>query len=243
MSFPPDSFGPITDRAAATQFCAVCQRRRLSSDEIMTCSLCVGKLDDALVTILELFALLPVFMLPGSVPVADRIKHRQVDAPAPVRLEVVDLMDDRIGDLDDIRRRGIVGVLEQWARLVAQERRMSARPVKPSVATEVGFLRTHLNWVSEQPWVGEFAAEIMGTDPRQPGILRQLEQACGETPPRPKIIGRCPASIIRDGEPQACGTALYADPASPSVQCRKCGAMWDEKRLAILGLVLGEETA
>lgn len=235
MSFPPDGFGPVTDTAAAVAYCAVCHKRRLRGDEIMTCGPCVQRLDEALADIVELFALLPTFVLPGSVPMSDLPHGKQVDAPAPVRLEILDHLDDRIVDQPgDIQRRGIIGVLEQWSRLVAEEQRFSPRPGRATVATEVGFLRTHLKWATEQPWVDEFADEIAGAR----GIHRQLQAAVGET--RPKPIGQCPATVVREGQPTACGAALYAPVYGDTVTCNRCGEMWTKDRWLWLGNLLKE---
>src|SRR5690606_10839463 len=102
--------------------------------------------------------------LPGSVPAAPGSKKGKGGKvpPAPVRVDVLDLVDDRYGVRSDgsMDRRGTLGVLESWARLVREERRMAQPSTPATVVNECAFLHRQVDWSCEQPWVNEFYREI-----------------------------------------------------------------------------------
>lgn len=208
--------------------CLLCNR----ATETQVCNHCVQRLDQLLEAIVEYYALLPAVLLPGSV--LDDMPHgRRVDPPAPVRLEVLDALDERLV-VDTEEYRGTLGILWSWARLIREERQLAAGD-DPTVVTEIGFLRRHLPWVCEQPWVDEFEREIRL-------LHRSLRQATGETGPKP--IGACPAESIHDGEVRTCGAMLYAPITGDVVRCRHCRAQWTREQWQLLGKVIREgETA
>lgn len=212
--------------------CAVC-RHKLRADETITCQTCIDKLDDALADTLTLFALLPAVIEPGSVQLDDMPHGRQIDAPAPVRLEVLDMLDDRRAwspavDAPGDNRRGVVGLLESWATRMRQERRYSIPTGSPSVASEIGALRNNLAWIVEQDWVETFADEILK-------LHRDLEAVCGE--PKAKPIGHCPEMVKREGSDELapCGAPLFPPIYGETVTCERCKTSWPKDKWLLLG--------
>ena len=180
-------------------------------------------LDDIVIT----YALLPDFYEPGTaVDDGHQVKGKRVDPPAPVRLDVIALLDRRTlaqhpGDLVPV-----LAVLEAWAALVREERNLKPCRTTSTVTREVGTLIAHLDWITAQAWVPDMAAELRD-------VKSALHSAIGDHAPRP--VGTCPVVHPDTGE---CGGKLYQDRyGGMSVTCRKCGETWGETELRRLGLM------
>lgn len=100
------------------------------------CKPCVERLSKWLKAIPDTYALLDEVRDHGTVPSDPGTKQtKRPDAPAPMRLEVDDLLDDRRGYQHDDdgtpllsdNRRGILGVVHSWAELVRDQRRLPRR--------------------------------------------------------------------------------------------------------------------
>lgn len=182
----------------------------------------------SLVDIVDTYALLPDFYEPGTaVDDGQQVRGKRIDPPAPVRLDVVALLDRRTvarypGDIVPV-----LAVLESWARMVREERSLERPKTRATVSTEASLLVAHLPWIAEQPWVDELAKEIRD-------VKSALHSAIGDHAPRP--VGTCPV-VTEAGE---CGGKLYQDRyGGMSVSCAKCGEQWGETELRRLGLVIG----
>lgn len=180
-------------------------------------------LDDIVIT----YALLPHFYEPGTaVDDGQQVRGKRVDPPAPVRLDVVALLDRRTlaqhpGDLVPV-----LAVLEAWAALVRDERNLKTCRTISTVTREVGTLIAHLDWITAQAWVPDMAAELRD-------VKSALHSAIGDHAPRP--VGTCPVVHPDTGE---CGGKLYQDRyGGMSVTCRRCGETWGETELRRLGLM------
>ena len=180
-------------------------------------------IDDVVIT----YALLPDFYEPGTaIDDGHQVKGKRVDPPAPVRLDVVALLDRRTiarhpGDLVPV-----LAILEAWARLVREERNLQACQRRATVTSEAGTLIAHLGWIITQPFVDELAKELRE-------CKSALHSAIGDHAPRP--VGRCPVVHPDSGE---CDGPLYQDRyGGMSVTCRKCGETWGETELRRLGLM------
>lgn len=180
-------------------------------------------IDDVVTT----FALLPHFYEPGTaVDDGQQVRGKRVDPPAPVRLDVVALLDRRTiarhpGDIVPV-----LAILEAWARLVREERQLQPCRREATVTSEAGTLLGHIDWIICQPWVDELAREIRD-------VKSALHSAIGDHAPRP--VGTCPVVHPDTGE---CGGKLYQDRyGGMSVTCRKCGETWGETELRRLGLM------
>ena len=180
-------------------------------------------IDDVVVT----FALLPHFYEPGTaIDDGQQVRGKRVDPPAPVRLDVVALLDKRTiarhpGDIVPV-----LAILEAWARLVREERQLQPCRKQSTVTSEAGTLLAHIDWIICQPWVDDLAREIRE-------VKSALHSAIGDHAPRP--VGTCPVVHPDTGE---CGGKLYQDRyGGMSVTCRRCGETWGETELRRLGLM------
>jgi hypothetical protein len=180
-------------------------------------------IDDVVVT----YALLGDFFEPGTaIDDGHQVKGKRVDPPAPVRLDVVALLDKRTayrypGDIVPV-----LAILEAWATLVRDERKIQPCRQPATVTSEAGTLLAHLDWIIGEPFVADLADEI-----RQ--VKSALHSAIGDHAPRP--VGTCPVVHPDQGE---CGGKLYQDRyGGMSVTCRKCGETWGETELRRLGLM------
>lgn len=181
---------------------------------------------DTLHDIITTTALLPHFLEPGTaVDDGHQVKGKRVDPPAPVRLDVIALLDRRTlarhpGDLIPV-----LAILEAWATLIRDERNIQ-NPKLTTVTSEAGTLIAHLEWAITQPWIPDMAAELRD-------VKSALHSAIGDHAPRP--VGTCPVIHPDTGE---CGGKLYQDRyGGMSVTCRRCGETWGETELRRLGLM------
>lgn len=208
----------------------------LTEPPSLLCRGCEDRLLGWLDTIPQHYALLPAFIEPGSVDTNPESKTtKNPNPPVPVRLEVLDLLDTRLGRrwsgteaADD--RRGTLGVLWGWARAVREEHPNGLAVPRDActVAGEAAFLRRHLLWCAEQPWVDELCDEIRN-------LHRDLADAVGDYRPRP--VGYCDAPT-EDGE---CKGPLLPSRFGGGVHCARCGDVTPIERLRFLGARLGEE--
>ena len=176
--------------------------------------------------IIETTDLLPHFLEPGTaVDDGHQVKGKRVDPPAPVRLDVIALLDRRTlarhpGDLIPV-----LAILEAWATLIRDQRKIR-NPRITTVTTEASTLIAHLEWATTQPWIPDLAAELRD-------VKSALHSAIGDHAPRP--VGTCPVIHPDTGE---CGGKLYQDRyGGMSVTCRRCGETWGETELRRLGLM------
>lgn len=184
-------------------------------------------LADTLDDILTTYALLPDFYEPGTaIDDGHQVKGKRVDPPAPVRLDVIALLDRRTlarnpGDLVPV-----LAILEAWAQFVRDERSLKLDRPKATVSSETSLLIAHLDWITAQVWVPDMAAELRDAK-------SALHSAIGEHAPRP--VGTCPIVHPDTGE---CAGKLFQDQyGRMSVTCRKCGETWGELELRRLGLM------
>ena len=180
-------------------------------------------IDDVVVT----YALLPHFYEPGTaIDDGQQVRGKRVDPPAPVRLDVVALLDKRTiarhpGDIVPV-----LAILEAWARLIREERQLQPCRRHATVTSEAGTLLAHIDWIICQPWVDDLAREIRE-------VKSALHSAIGDHAPRP--VGTCPVVHPDTGE---CNGKLYQDRyGGMSVTCRRCGETWGETELRRLGLM------
>jgi hypothetical protein len=102
---------------------------------------------------------------------------------------------------------------------VAERRDMSLPDPIWSVRHLTGWLDRHVNWITTQDSVVDFA-EILRL------LHRQLRPAIGESPRKP--FGRCPELLDEGGT--VCGGPLFTPPISSSIIVCQCGAEWDRKK-------------
>jgi hypothetical protein len=181
---------------------------------------------DTLTDLLTWWAMLDEVIEPGSTQETNA-RGRRIDPPAPLRLEVVAVRDQRTIALHDGDLMPVLFVIGEWARLVREERDLALPTSLASVVTEVGTLRDHHDWIVAQDWVDDYYAEMCS-------CARCLRNVVGIQ--GPISVGPCP--IIYEHGP--CTGKLYQDRwGGMSVSCNKCHAHWDDRELRRLGLVIG----
>ena len=180
-------------------------------------------LDDIVIT----YALLPHFYEPGTATDdGHQVKGKRVDPPAPVRLDVVALLDPRTTARNPGDLIPVLAILQAWATLIREERNLTPCNPTPTVTREAATLIAHLDWITTQPFIDELARELRE-------VKSALHSAIGDHAPRP--VGTCPVIHPETGD---CGGKLYQDRyGGMSVTCRKCGETWGETELRRLGLM------
>lgn len=172
-------------------------------------------------------ALLPYFLEPGSTPETNETRHRRgIDPAAPIRLEVVALLDKRTHARTPDDLTPVLAVLTAWAQLIRENRNLR-KPGKPDTITSTtDTIHRNLDWLATQEFITDLAHEL-----RQ--IKTALHSAIGDHAPRP--VGTCPVVHPDTGE---CGGKLYQDRyGRMSVSCTQCGEVWGETELRRLGLM------
>ena len=106
-----------------------------------------------------------------------------------------------------------------WARIVIEERQLSARPLDVDQAARL--LAIHIDWISEQPWADDALAELHDA-------AYAIRRACRDLPDPP--IGTCP-DIDPRGETDRCGGPLRWIDGSTAVTCSRCSSSWSEADL------------
>src|SRR5262245_56874902 len=92
----------------------------------LVCRRCEDRLQAWLERIPDAYAHLPLFIQPGSVDANPESQAtKRAHPPVPLRLEVLDLLDTRLGRIwlgthPDETRRGALGILESWGRLIRE---------------------------------------------------------------------------------------------------------------------------
>lgn len=198
------------------------------------CRRCEDNIHDWLTQLPDLYALLPLFAIPGTVeknPESKSTKRSEVEAP--IRLDVIDLLDTRLGRIwlgtaPAHDRRGVVGTLMVYAEQLVEERPLSTPPA-PNVSALCTLLDRHRLWLGEQDWITLFHDE-----------LKTIHRACSDAngdyrrPP----VGHCHI----EGDDGPCKGPLFAN-KNGGVRCAKCAATWDATHLRQLGLAQAEAEA
>ena len=146
------------------------------------------------------------------------IRAAKTDAPAPCRLDILDLTDPRSDT-------PAVHVLASWCLLVAEERHLATLPRTPP--HQARWLTLHLDWLARHPAANDAATELHD-------VWRWLRTAAGLAPPPPLFT--CP--VIHPDTDAECGGPVYPSPYTFAVRCAACGETWDgQMALRRLGLV------
>lgn len=181
-----------------------------------------GRLARSIEDVRTLWPVLAVVVALGNAA-AGGSHHGKPGSRPPCRIDVLDITDPR-----GITHAQVVG----WARIVIEERNLSARPTDIEQAARL--LATHMDWLAAQPWVDECLAELGDASYR-------IRRACNDLPDPP--IGRCP-DVDPMGEQDACGGPLritraehFGDVSALDVRCARCGSRWGVNDLVHVGRV------
>lgn len=196
------------------------------------CARCEARLHDWLTKIPNAYALLPVFVEPGLAdPNPGSKATKRAEVAAPLRLDVLDLLDSRhgrmwLGTAPAHDRRGVVGVLQSHVERLQAERPLTSPHDHRNVTAACALLDKHRFWLAEQDWIVDLYEDIKN-------LNRQLNDAIGEY--RRPPVGLC---HIDTGE-GACRGKLFAHQYG-GVRCVRCQASWDAGELRLLGLALAQ---
>lgn len=193
------------------------------------CGRCEERLHQWLRQIPDKYALLPTFIEHGATEKNPESKAtKSATAPAPMRLDIIDLLDTRLGrrwngtePAHD--RRGTIGTLRVHVERLIEERPLTQTWDDTSVSEACALLDRHRLWLAEQTWV-----DLLYEDLRI--IHRELSDAVGEY--RRPPVGRC---HLTDDEDTPCGGPLFANDYG-GVRCARCAATWEADKLRLLGL-------
>lgn len=157
-------------------------------------------------------------------------------APAPMRLEVIDLLDTRLGRkwngtaaADD--RRGVAGTLQPHVQRLIEERHLTTPHDHRDVTAACRLLDKHRLWLAEQDWISYMYDDVAD-------INKALSDAVGDYKPRP--VGSC--HTVPEGGEKPCGGPLFANPHG-GVRCPRCYTTWDAAHLRQLGLAQAQEAS
>lgn len=191
--------------------CVLCTRRppRQTEGRRRACEQCGDGLYRQLANISELTQFLRVLLPPGRIITSQPIGRPGDASPAPLRVDVLALLTDT-GDLS------VAGVLGDWACRVATARRMTLTRDDPAA-----FLRRHVDWITEQPYLEELAADVTR-------IETAVARVCREETYRAAVCRR----VIDDHE---CGGAIIATAESDTATCDRCGTVWQRDRWREMG--------
>jgi hypothetical protein len=111
---------------------------------------------------------------------------------------------------------------------IVELRSVSLPDPRETVRDLTGFLDRHLDWLTRQPAVAEFAKTVRR-------LISQLKPVTGE----PRVfLGFCPNVAEGEAEPTACGRSLYIPSGftyRDSVRCGSCGWEWPPTDWITLG--------
>lgn len=200
------------------------------------CTNCETTLKTWLEQIPTNYALLPRFKEHGTTdrnPDAKTTKSAQ--APTPLRLDIIDLLDERhgrkwLGTTPTNDRRGTLGTLLAIATEIAETRGLPGN-IPNHVYGAADYIDKNTDWLTTQEWVTEPFHELRK-------LHRRISDAVGIY--RPKPVGTC--HLINDDTTTPCGGPLMANPYG-GVKCLRCRATWDANHLRQLGLAQAQETA
>lgn len=201
---------------AAVAECMICppRHRRPSRDGGRSCWPCHDRLHEYLGEIVDRYAVLTPRPGRGG---DDGRRAPGFRSTPPLDLHIVALRDMRTRKVLPGDPLSALRVLTSWAQHVRRSRGQDlVASASVTVMSEAGYLRTNLDWVTRQLWLGPFAREVAN-------VRTQLRASTGEPTPRP--IGRCIAQL-EHGE---CRHALYAphEGEGEIITCRGCDSTYD----------------
>jgi len=206
---------------------------RMTEEGRALCEPCCDRLWKALDKLADHYIRLDAAILPGSVERNPETKAtKRVHAPAPLRIDPIDLSDERHyligGSLPIENVRGVVGILQKWANLIRVQQGAKTNPT-PTLATEVARLVNAFDFLVRQPYAPNAYKAVMTAQ-------REVKDAIGIYRGRP--VGKCPVVVTDDDDAagDACGGALF--PTALGVKCVRCNSIWTAERLAHLGEML-----
>lgn len=185
------------------------------------------QLNELLTEIAETYSYLTYFYEIGTgTDDGKQVHGKRIDPPAPVRLDILSILDRRTTAIHPGDPVPVARILEDWATLVREQRNLT-RSNPHTLAEDVATLTTNVDWSTQQEWVTDLLTELIT-------VRNALNNAIGDNPPKP--VGSCPITT----DTQTCNGKLFQDRNNGlNVICNKCGETWGETELRRLGLIIG----
>lgn len=198
------------------------------------CRSCEDRLREWLEEIPTNAALAPAVIEHGTVdPDPGSKSTKRAWAPAPLRLEVLDLLDGRLGRkwmgtaVREDMRRGPLGDLIDEADVVVDRAGVTPRvpPIEMTMAEVCAFLTRHLAWVTRQD-----TDDVRAFYKTIGKVHRAFADAVGDF--RRPPVAHC---HITRADGTSCGGPIYASDYG-GVRCARCKTTWDPGQLRLLGM-------
>jgi hypothetical protein len=144
---------------------------------------------------------------------------------SPANDHIIAMRDPRSTRLQVGDPHSVPGVLASWIALLIDER--SLVPPARTVPAMARFLDNHLDYLTRQDWVEDFATE-----------LRELHSQLRAIGQQRRRIGTCPSTIDEGEHTRLCDTALFAPLYTDVIKCHACGREWPRTEWLRLGYLL-----
>lgn len=204
------------------------------------CDTCIDRLNTWLYEIPDRYATVPTFIDPntGRDPDPNQTKHiKRTNAPVPIRLDVVDLLDTRRGRkwqglVPTTDRRGTLGTLLAIGNEIRELRGTKPR-LDSTVVEEADHIRKNIHALATIDYIPDLYDEIKK-------LHRALGEAIGIHPQPP--VATCtivdPNRELAEDEPPECGGPIFPARNSGGAYCARCHTEWKPDELAHLGAIL-----
>lgn len=196
----------------AAQLCVICPARpaRPVLTDSNACDPCVKDVEQLLKALDEQLPRLRAFVQLGATAPDDGVRSgRRADAPAPLRIDVLSLLDPR-------NDKSPGKILQKWANIFGT----AATPAS---------LRQNLGRIVEHEQLRAFVRELRV-------LADEVSRACGEQGPAVRRVATCRRDLpAGEGTTRECGGPIMAAPDGDIAQCTRCGDKWPRDRWQLLG--------
>jgi hypothetical protein len=175
----------------------------------LACDPCVKELDQLLKGLDEQLPRLRAFVQLGATSPDDGVRAgRRADSPAPLRIDVLSLLDPR-------NDRSPGKILAKWGAIFG------------TPATPTG-LRGALGRIVEHDQLRAFTRDLRA-------LADEVRRAVGEQGPAVRRVATCRRDLPTDDGTRECGGPITAAPDGDIAQCTRCGDKWPRDRWQLLG--------
>lgn len=235
----------------STATCVLSHRRPVAATDGYLCGHHMAEVRAHLSEVVELWELHRTFLLPGSTE-PDGHKHTKgSEAPAPLRLDVAALGDNRgpdsvplsyLSNWDESKNRlvsnggDVPAVREQlraWVEYVETDRGVTINEsTSAALSLIVAALNRHLEWLVADDHVRDFTRELAAA-------RKALMHAAGLADPEP--LGECYIDLnpVVGAEVEECGGPIW--PTNAGASCGNCNHTWCGIELIKLRLILDHQ--
>jgi hypothetical protein len=198
----------------SAQLCVICpaRPRRPVLTDSHACEPCVRDLEQLLKGLDEQLPRLRGFVQLGASAPDDAVRTgRRASSPAPLRIDVLSLLDPR-------NDKSPGKILQKWANIFG------------TTATPTG-LRQALGRIIEHDHLRAFVRDLRV-------LADEVGRACGEAGPAVRRVATCRRDLPtsnNDGGTRECGGPIMAAPDGDLAVCTRCGDKWPRDQWQRLG--------